>query len=85
MIVGHGHPVNDRPPVELFPVAERSWKPGAEHRRPPRAGRQWCRRLGQGLLHLPGRQVLELDRAELADPMIGKTPVIPGGCWPAAS
>jgi hypothetical protein len=30
-------------------------------------------------LRLPGRQVLELDRAELADCMIGKTPVIPGG------
>jgi hypothetical protein len=28
------------------------------------------------VLHLPGRQVLELDRAELADRMIGKTPVI---------
>lgn len=37
------------------------------------------RQLGQGLVHLPGRQVLELDRAELADRVIGKTPVILDG------
>jgi hypothetical protein len=72
-------PINYRLPVELFPVGERSCKPGAEQRRPQRAGRQRCRQLGQGLLHLPGRQVLELDRAELADRMIGKTPVILDG------
>ena len=30
-------------------------------------------------MRLPGRQVLELDRAELADRMIGKTPVILDG------
>ena len=30
----------------------------------------------RGLLYLPGRQVLDLDRAELGDRMIGKTPVI---------
>jgi hypothetical protein len=60
-------------------VGERSCQPSAEQRRPQRAGRQRCRQLGQGLLHLAGRQILELDHAELADRMIGKTPVIPDG------
>jgi hypothetical protein len=57
-------------------VGERSCQPDAEQKRPQRAGRQRCRQLGLGLLHLPGRQVLELDRAGLADRMIGETPVI---------
>src|SRR5580704_14114707 len=72
-------PISCRLPVELLPVGERSCQPGGEHRRPQRAGRQRCRQLGQGLVHLPGRQVLELDRAGLADRMTGKTPVTLNG------
>jgi hypothetical protein len=82
VILGHGHAGQLPAASGAVPAGQRSCQPGTEQRRPQRAGRQRCRQLGQGLLHLPGRQVLDLDHAELADRMTGNTPVIPDGAGP---
>jgi hypothetical protein len=73
VILGHGH-------ADQLPAASTAvllWASDLVSLAVSTGGRR--EQLGQGLGHLPGRDVLELDRAGRADPMTGKTPAIPGG------
>jgi hypothetical protein len=75
VILGYGHAGQLPAASGAVPRGRATLSACAEQRRPQRAGRQ----LAQGLVHLPGHQVLDLDRAELTDRMIGKTSAIPCG------